>query len=307
MKEDLFQNQILEANDKGVDDLFDEVEKLLERHDLPRGGKYDEWRKRVDKDDLGKEDLIAIILEINNVFRALADNRNKPFRGLGRKDGFIEKSLSNLREEIKIVSVEKIKIVVKEALNKKMEMLGEGMSAQVFFSKKYPEYCYKIIVNSVVYGKDCSVQEEADFLCEMANLNVDGVRVPRPFYYHMDDEVHMYVMENLNAVTLADIKAGKAILPKNMDVEKVIADLRTFFKEMHEKIKLYHRDFHDGNLMIDSNGTPCIIDPGKAKKRSFDNEEMYRSINYNLGTRDIYIDDLRELEEHIRVIRKLHK
>lgn len=306
MNEGLFKIQTSDIEKKSDSDLFEEIEELLARHDLPRGVKYNEWKRKVDEDDLSKEDLVLIISEINTVFNKLRSNKSKPFKGLSKKEGFIEKSLGRLREEIKNESIEKIKIVAEEALDQKMEMLGKGMSAQVFISKKYPEYCYKIITNPVVYGKDCNVQEEAEFLCDMANLGVEGVKVPKPFYYHMDDEVHMYVMENMKAVTLADIKNGKAALPKDMDIEKAISNLRTFFKEMHEKTKLHHRDFHDGNLMIDAEGIPCVIDPGKAKRRSFDGEEMYRNINHGLGTRDVYIDDLEGLEEHIKVIRKLH-
>ncbi len=139
------------------------------------------------------------------------------------------------------------------------------MSANVFISKTCPNMCYKIITDSAEYENCATVKEEMIFLDKLINVNVNGVRVPRPHYYHMTPDNHLCVMEKLNAATLQEILDKKQTLPSNFDIEKKFEDLRQFFDIMHKKYHIHHQDFHEGNIMFDlDDGTIYVIDFGKA-------------------------------------------
>lgn len=280
-------------------ELLNEIEDLLDAKDLPRGPKHNDWHQRLDKGDLNKAELEALLSEIQLVRNKIKSIQEKPFSGHKKTEKIYDENISGLDEAIKNDSIAKIKAIAEEARQRKLEMLGYGMSAQVFISDKYPEYCYKIITNPEVYATGCDVRTETEFLCEMLDLEVDNVKIPKPYYYIMDDDVHMYVMENMRAVTLLEIERGEKSLPEKFDFDKFSQGLRDFFEALHQA-NIYHQDFHNKNLMIDENGLPCVIDPGRAKKQSLVGWDADPNINAKLKKMDI--DDL---ERHFSVIKKL--
>jgi serine/threonine protein kinase len=84
-------------------------------------------------------------------------------------------------------------------------------------------------------------------------------------------------MERINGISLRDAILGKEEFPKNFNFEEFFIELEKFIKIMHEE-GIYHRDFHDGNIMIDSEtGNPWLIDFGRSKKRVLTDENPYET------------------------------
>ena len=198
----------------------------------------------------------------------------------------------------------KITEVVEEALAGKYDQAGHGMTAEVYISNKYPDVCYKIITNSEEYKKGLNVKDEMSIQDSVSGLNVNGVRVPRPYSYNMNEDNHLCVMEHLNATTLQDVLIGEKRLPKNFDIDQKFSDLKEFFSIMHSKYGIYHRDFHDKNIMFDlDDGTIYIIDFGKAVKGFGTEDDIYRDSD---GT--VYpLTDEQQIDKHHVILRRFLK
>ncbi|MCX6762199.1 MAG: phosphotransferase, partial [Candidatus Moranbacteria bacterium] len=67
------------------------------------------------------------------------------------------------------------------------------------------------------------------------------------------------------------------------DLNNFFAELNDFLRILHTN-RIYHRDLHEGNIMIDDKGKPWIIDFGDAV-RAFSEEEAYVSHFMNPKTK----------------------
>jgi serine/threonine protein kinase len=70
-------------------------------------------------------------------------------------------------------------------------------------------------------------------------------------------------MERIYGCSIGDIVYGTDKVPDNYDHRKFFTKLKENIKKMHEN-NIHHRDLHEGNVMIDQNGDPVIIDFGTA-------------------------------------------
>jgi serine/threonine protein kinase len=91
------------------------------------------------------------------------------------------------------------------------------------------------------------------------------------------------VMERINGHTIREIIKERLDLPKDFNLVSFFQELKGFMEKIHNN-RIYHRDFHEGNIMIDENGRPWIIDFGDACY-AFDEEEAYSSSFINPNTR----------------------
>jgi len=137
--------------------------------------------------------------------------------------------------------------------------LGQGNTADVRFLGSNNKVCLKIykhpdqIGDSIFY---LSPEKERDFLEKMSGLGTK-VRVPKVYASfevsnkNPNENNHQFLMmETLPAVSVDDVLQNRAKLPKDFDWASFQKDLLNFVEQMHER-KVYHRDLHEGNIMID--------------------------------------------------------
>ncbi len=219
------------------------------------------------------------------------------------------------QEEHPQLSIEKVDIQVRNLieaiLTNRTDFLGNGLTAEVYIPEESEKICFKICCYREVLGKNPpkssirttttfepshpkygyhSPDTEGTFLQELHTLSKE-VDIPNPccwaIYKQTDDGdtystkelIYVLAMERLDAVSIKDVIEKRAVLPTTFNFETFFKKLRVFISKMHEK-GIYHRDLHEGNIMIDDNGNPCVIDFGKAA-RGF-GDDVY-DIDYREG------------------------
>lgn len=226
-----------------------------------------------------EEDAEKILKQVKNRLKYLST----PFMDYDDSESVFE---NNINKETKTETRKKIEKIVAMCKDGELDSIGKGYTAEVFQSKACPKCCYKVIHDLEEYKKGCTIQQEAliqDVLCD---LGVEGVTVPKPYYYRMAPDSHVMVMESLDVFTIKDIAEGKNRLPENFDLEKSISALKEFVKKMHS-MGIHHRDLHDKNIVIfKETGEFGVIDFGKAKTGCEKNlENAYRNED------EIYIEE----------------
>jgi len=148
--------------------------------------------------------------------------------------------------------------------------LGEGQIAKVFtIGHKTKPCCIKIIKKSEDrrhVQQNYDINREFDFQLQLANHDIDGVSVPRPYAKATlpQHSIEFFIMERVNGVSLQDVMDRGADLPEGFNLELFFDKLEKFMNDMNENKHIYHRDFHSGNVMVDMNGNPWVIDFGAA-------------------------------------------
>ncbi|MCR4280207.1 MAG: phosphotransferase [Candidatus Komeilibacteria bacterium] len=160
-----------------------------------------------------------------------------------------------------------------EKLLKGNEHLGTGLKAEVF-SLVESSICVKIIVKPDLCFNN--VEQELKL---MDKLYAGGINIPRPLgaAYSIDHKVSLLFMERVNGSSVEDFLLDKNLteLPQGFEVEKFFASLQKQVNKMHEVLGIHHRDLHAGNVMIDVDGQPWIIDFDKSTEHYFANEDPY--------------------------------
>ncbi|MCX6800420.1 MAG: phosphotransferase [Candidatus Falkowbacteria bacterium] len=151
------------------------------------------------------------------------------------------------------------------------QLLGSPGSFGVVYGKNNNENCHKIIYHLRNYENEDvnSVTEETRIQTELQNLEVNGVRCPRVHNVIDMNDYHIIEMEQLDAVSLKDVKDGKVTLPENFKFYPFFKKLMAYVTEMHKQYGICHNDLHMGNIMINrQTGEPMVIDFGKSKPTS---------------------------------------
>lgn len=210
-------------------------------------------------------------------------HKELPFSKYERSESTFE---NNLKIETKEKTRKQIEKIINKCKNGELDSIGKGFTAEVFQSKRCPKCCYKVIYNLEEYEVGLNIKEETLIQDALVDLNLEGARVPNPYYYKMSPDFHVMVMESLDACTIEDIERGKEKLPENFDLEVFFSALKGFISKMHS-LGIHHRDLHNRNILIDrETGLPRIIDFGRAKKNCMkDLDEVYKNED------DIYIEE----------------
>jgi serine/threonine protein kinase len=160
--------------------------------------------------------------------------------------------------------------------------IGEGRTAKVFSVGKILNCCVKIIKTQEgdpnLFRN--SVTEELKLMDSYSGREIKGVMVPEPYLSIKakieekdnnlslkDNNLEMVFMQNVPGVSFADILEGKEEFPELEDF-----DIKKFFDKLYDFIdflngsNVFHRDLHEGNVMIGNDGTPWVIDFGSAIK-----------------------------------------
>lgn len=181
--------------------------------------------------------------------------------------------------------------------------IGEGANAFIYIpeDESLQSVCLKKIKE-----KPEMVFNEIDQECEMQkNLKEIGVRTPLTLLSFTTKEKEDYlVMEKINGYSIKDIMKDSSLLPEKFDYNTFCKSLDEQIETMHNKGGIYHRDLHNGNVMIDEEGLPVIIDYGTAVKGSgSDNtyEDFVKIYNSNKKvyefTNNRFKDDLESIRD----------
>lgn len=161
---------------------------------------------------------------------------------------------------------------ITESLEDLTKSLGQGNTADVRFLELDNLVCLKIykkseqVPDGIYY---VSPEKEREFLENLQNLDTK-VRVPKIYAsFEIDQmgELHRFIMmEALNAVSVDDVLQNRATLPKDFDWISFEKDLLDFAEKIHER-GIYHRDLHEGNIMIDKDTLQAyVIDFGASSE-----------------------------------------
>lgn len=158
----------------------------------------------------------------------------------------------------------------------KYQKLGEGQIAKVFTIGEHTRpCCIKVIKHMEDRGGmqiGYSVHEEYQMQLRLTQKNPNGVSVPQPYALARlpEHDVEYFMMERIDGVSLQDIFERGADVPPGFDFTTFFDALENFIQALNNS-NIYHRDLHPGNVMIDSEGKPWVIDFGAAKEVNSDN------------------------------------
>ena len=184
---------------------------------------------------------------------------------------------------------------------------GEGKSAEVFRDTRENGLCYKVIRNirETLHNTD----EESEFLNDLIGIQ-HSVRVPEPIvslsaYTQHEEEGKqirkkewMLIMEEIQGHSLKDIidSKGSIPLPKQFDQETFFTHLEDFIQNHMHVRGIFHRDLHEGNIMIDEQtGEPVIIDFGLSMKKYLTDEDPYKTEPNSFGEVFTFKNDISQI------------
>lgn len=176
--------------------------------------------------------------------------------------------------------------------------IGEGNNASIYIPKEesLQSVCIKkgkekqmMIFNNI--DDECELQKESKNL---------GIRTPLTLLSFTTKEKEDYlIMEKINGHSIKEIIENHSLLPEKFNYQIFCKSLDEQIDKMH-KGGIYHRDLHNGNVMIDEEGLPVIIDFGTAVRGSgSDNtyEDTVQMYNHQKGSyefiNNIFEDDIR--------------
>lgn len=180
--------------------------------------------------------------------------------------------------------------------------IGEGKNAEVFSvdDGKFVNVCMKKIKKTPML-KCNDLDTEVDFQNRVREL---GIKTPLTFAHIRNvedkDKSEMILMERIHGVTIKDIVYGNEPVPEQYNHKRFFEKLKENVKKMHEH-NIHHRDLHEDNIMIDSEGDPVIIDFGTACTAFSGDEHPYseqvlmydpQSERYKLAAGYFKADDL---------------
>jgi tRNA A-37 threonylcarbamoyl transferase component Bud32 len=150
--------------------------------------------------------------------------------------------------------------------------LGEGTVGKVYRTSYAPHVCVKYITESNMLEKHGNtMHQEIQYLDDLDNFSVEGIRVPQVYFEHMSDHITCFGMETIDGKSIDQIIARPDDCDfieeiKKQDMKEVLRRMKLFIERMHEEIKIVHRDFATRNIMVDRQGNWYVIDFGKAKR-----------------------------------------
>jgi len=213
------------------------------------------------------------------------------------------------------ISPDFFKAKIKQIVEHPEYLVGKGSVSEVYALIENSQICLKITDPNETYGTINyelrgerpffnSPHIEGGFLAELERLDSD-VRVPRAYYYGTvsvehpnaeSSEVSVLAMEYLDAVSFENVFALKEDLPASFNLEPFFEKLEKFFEKMHDK-NIYHRDVHEGNIMIDrKTGAPYVIDFGTAAHGN--EEDVY------IGSRRGALTKFKKDDSGLRALRR---
>lgn len=180
-------------------------------------------------------------------------------------------------------------IACMEDVLKNSEIIGVGKNAEVFDLPGYEELCVKKLIKNPEKVIN-SIDTEAEIQREVFDM---GIATPM-YYKKLRDNTNgqeYLVMQRIKGYSVGDllyaIDEDRTILDGHKEKIHSIAGLynhEEFIEKITNMIKtlhargLYHKDLHTGNIMINEDAEPVIIDWGAAGYEALsDEDEIYKA------------------------------
>lgn len=192
-----------------------------------------------------------------------------------RKQALTEWGASSIPKEV-IVSSE-LPLALIDSLEKSATeggglTLGAGQNGKVYQSSRQANACYKVLFLERANELGSSIVRESVMQYEVSrilNQGTSGVRVPEVFCFVNNEQVRAIMMEKIDGVSILNILDGTESdgFPPHFDVQSFFKKLATAIEEMNSH-GFFHRDLTNnaGNVMVDKDGNPWIIDFGSTVK-----------------------------------------
>lgn len=195
-------------------------------------------------------------------------------------------------------------------LKKNCQNIGEGKTAEVKIMNERNSICLKIVDNSKIRKNGVhlnnEVNEEIEFLDKLSDKNflqtigIEKKIVPKPMFSKQSGNYGFLFLEKIEGITIEDFLKQKSNnkLPENFNWESYFAKLENIITKLNSA-KLFHRDLHEGNIFINKEGDPIIIDFGDACETFLSDEDPYHQEKYD-GNIISYIPDM----QHVKRIKE---
>lgn len=153
-------------------------------------------------------------------------------------------------------------------------LLGAGQTAEVLSSTRQEGICYKVFYSDPNQIGQNSLADEVDMQVLVSSLQEEiGVRIPEALSFIQNKHGIAIMMEKVDGYSLLEHSKGVP-LPDNFNMEAFKKQITESVERMND-LGIYHRDLTPGNIMIGKDGEPWIIDFGRTKKTTKNDEEVY--------------------------------
>jgi len=186
--------------------------------------------------------------------------------------------------------------------------IGWGSNAEVYIpiEESFKKVCIKKSIDKpkIVFNdihEECRLQKQ---------VKQFGVRTPLTLLSFNTENKSWLMMETIDGHTVKEVLGDNSLLPEKFDYKTFCDSLDEQITKMHKGDSrsegIYHRDLHDGNVMIDKEGLPVIIDYGTAVEgsgSSFTYEESVKMYNTEKGRYEFvenYFKDDLEMVKNIK-------
>jgi predicted Ser/Thr protein kinase len=179
-------------------------------------------------------------------------------------------------ESLESVGIEVIKEIphaIAEHIERGFEMgeegeLGQGKNGEVIRSINLPNTCYKVLFLERAVDLMATAAHEAYLQHSASTILADRhdvARTPKVLRFVDHKDLRAIHMDRIEGVSLSAILKGEAVLPENFDLENFSRKLENAIDALNQG-GIFHRDLleNSGNIMIDQEGEPWIIDYGRA-------------------------------------------
>ncbi|MBN2884429.1 protein kinase family protein [Patescibacteria group bacterium] len=227
-----------------------------------------------------------------------------------------------INKEIKAEKKAELEGVAAETIinvNKHGLAIGKGKTAEIKILDKENAICVKIVdINKVRREKiplTNYVDGELDFLDKLNDQNFlksigisQKIIAPKPLFSYSENGYGFLFMERIKGASLREVFDGtnQENTPKNINWPEFLKKLKDIITKLNTA-NIYHRDLHPGNIMIDEQQEPIIIDFGNAYESFYSEDTPYtemgmnNQINYHKDSE--YIKEIEKEIEKIEILK----
>ena len=160
-----------------------------------------------------------------------------------------------------------------EKLGLEIEKIGEGGNAEVFSilgESDFSHLCLKKIKEEPQI-KNQNIEREHNF---QIRAKKSGIRTPITLVSFESEKGSYLIMEKINGYSIRDIAKKNEFLPEEFELTKFEIQLKQEVQKLHNA-GIVHRDLNTGNILIDDQCNPVIIDFGTACEGNPDSDWVY--------------------------------
>lgn len=190
-----------------------------------------------------------------------------------RKRALVSNEMRTMPEDVMVTH--ECPLAIMKSLERQVEVgdsdyLDAGENGKVIASLRQERACYKVLYPERVRTHGLNIVREAVMQHHASKLlgQHEGVaQVPKVLAFVDHERARAIMMDKIEGVSMLKVLEGTARLPDGFDIDACFEKIEravTLLNEHH----IYHRDLTDnaGNVMIDQDGEPWIVDFGSAVK-----------------------------------------